>query len=239
MTTPATPSAPTPAAGPNKPAAEGQAPAASPIDERLHGFWKDNGRTILGVCVVALVLYIGNGIWEYWGIQKEAAIEADFAACSTPEKFKAFAAAHPGHTLAGIAELRLADAAYASQRSAEAADGYAKAAADLKATPLGSRAQLGLAMSQIQAGKASEGETALRQLAADLRQFKAVRVEATYQLASLAASAGRPDEVQKLALQAMQIDANSPWAQRAFGLQAKQVAQPPAQPAPAPKPATK
>ena len=84
------------------------------------------------------------------------------------------------------------------------------------------------------------GVAALRELSGDLHQFKAVRAEATYQLASLAASAGRADEVQKLSVQVMQIDPNSSWAQRAFALQARVPAASaaPAQPVASPKPAS-
>jgi hypothetical protein len=50
--------------------------------------------------------------------------------------------------------------------------------------------------------------------------LKGVRVEAAYQLASLASEANNGAEVQKYADQLMAIDPASPWTQRALALRA-------------------
>ena len=239
MTTPATPSDSKPV-GAAAPVEGAQAPAVSPIDEQIHGFWKKNRESILVLCGLLMVFYVGRAAWDSHVASREAAIQAEYAAATAaPEKLEVFAAAHAGHVLAAVAQLQLADFAYAQQRAVAAVDGYSRAAAALKEGPLAARARLGLAMARIQAGQTETGVAALRELSGDLHQFKAVRAEATYQLASLAASAGRADEVQKLSVQVMQIDPNSSWAQRAFALQARvpAAAAAPAQPVASPKPA--
>jgi tetratricopeptide (TPR) repeat protein len=184
-------------------------------------------------CAIVLLGIVGKGGWDYLADEKEAAVGNDYAASTTPDQLRTFAAEHSVSPLAGAADLQLADQAYAAGKAAEAADDYQKALAALPPGPFVARAHLGLAMAQVQAGRTSEGESGLRQLVNDPTQLKAVRAEATYQLASLAAAAGRPDEVRKLSEQIMQLDPSSPWTQRAFGLQARLTAPAaPASPAP-------
>jgi predicted negative regulator of RcsB-dependent stress response len=190
------------------------------LDERLLGLWQQYGQTLLVVVCLVLVFYLGRAGWEYYQAQQEAGVRQEYAAAALPEQLKSFVAAHPTHPLAGVAELQLADEAYAAGRAADAVADYSQAAGILKGGPLAARAQLGLAMAQIQSGQAAEGQAGLQALADDAHQLTVVRAEATYQLASLAASAGHPDEVQKRATQLLQLDPSSPWTQRAFSLQA-------------------
>jgi hypothetical protein len=196
-------------------------PVASPVDEQLHDFWKKNSSFLLIVCGLVLLGYLGKEGWEYFAQQREAGVQAEFAAASSPEKYQAFADAHPDHVLTGVADLRLADFSYAAGRMEAAISSYGKAIEILKTGPLAARARLGLAMAKIQSGEKADGEAGLHELADDTAQFKAIRAEATYQLASLAASAGQGAEVQKLLVQLTQIDPNSPWTQRAYSLQAQ------------------
>jgi hypothetical protein len=81
-------------------------------------------------------------------------------------------------------------------------------------------------MAKIAAGKTAEGETALKSLAGDAAQLKGIRAEASYHLASLAAEAGRADDVKKYSEQVAQIDPSSPWTQRAMTLRASLPATP-------------
>ncbi len=191
------------------------------IDVKLHGFWEKNGKFIGILCVVAALVYVGKAAYDYFADQREAGVQAEYAKAVTVENFKGFIAAHPGHPLSNLATLQIADAVYGANQYAEAANDYAAAIAVLPAGPFASRAQLGLAMAKIQVGQATEGVSLLQKLADDTKQYPAIRLEAMYQLASLAASAGKGDEVQRLAGQLMQLDPNSQWAQRAFGLQAQ------------------
>ncbi len=218
-----TPPSPT---NPKLPAAPSQQPGAenaahSPIDEQLHGFWKKNGQALIVLCGLVLLFYIGRAGWDYFATQKEEGTRKEFAEATTPEKLQAFAVAHPDHVLGGVAQLMVADADSKAGRMTAAISDYNRASDLLKTGPLAARARMGLAMAKIQSGDRTGGEASLHQLADDARQYQAIRAEALYQLASLAASANRGDEVQRLAAQLLQIDPNSPWAQQAFALEAE------------------
>ena len=221
MTTPASPKDPTPAGDDRHLVAVDDTALAPSFEEQLQGFWQKNGKILIGFCVVILVGIVAKGAWEYLEAQKEKEVQQEYAAAATPEKLKAFASAHPDHTLAGVAQMRLADDAYAAGKAAEAVAGYESAKTILKSGPLAARAQLGSAMAKIQGGKTSEGEAALKALAADAAQLKGVRSEAYYQLASLASDGGKADDVKKFTDQLMQFDPASPWMQRAMLLRAK------------------
>lgn len=220
MTTPATPSAPKPAGDDRNLVAVDAHYIAPTLEDKLNLFWKNNGNAILVLCGLVVLGIIGKGGWEYLQGQKELDVEKAYAAAATPEALKAFAAAHAGHALAGITQLRLADDAYAAGKTADALAGYEQALATIKTGPLAARAQLGRALSRAQGGKTAEATADLKQLANDANQFKGARSEAAYQLASLAADANQPDDVQKYSMLLMQIDPTSPWTQRALALRA-------------------
>ena len=220
MPTPATPSAPKNTGDNRTPAAGGETHVALTFEDQLRIYWKKHSGTVTAFVVVALLAIIAKGGWDYFAAQKELDIEKAYAAAGTPEQLKSFAAGHADHVLAGLAQLRLADESYAAGRANDAISGYEAALAAIKSGPLASRARLGLAMAKVLAGKAADGEAALKQLASDSTEAKAARVEAAYQLASLASVAGRPDDVRKYADQVMQIDPASPWMQRALILRA-------------------
>ena len=220
MTTPATPSAPKSSGDDRNFVAVDETYTVLTFEDRLRIFWQKNGKSVITLLIVILVGIVAKGGWEYLQAQKEQDLQREYAAAGTPEKLKAFAAAHAGHSLAGIARLRLADDAYAAGQSADAISGYEEALAALKTGPLASRAKLGLAMAKLQAGKTADGEAALKQLAADTAEGKGVRVEANYHLASLASTAGKADDVKKYSEQILQLDPNSPWTQRVFMLRA-------------------
>ena len=227
MTTPATPSAPKSGDDRNLVAVD-ENYIAPTFEDRLRLFWEKNGTLVLVLCGLVLAGILAKGGWEYLQGQKENEIGRAYAAASTPEQLKAFAAAHAGHSLAGIAQLRMADDAYAAGKSAEALAGYEQAAAAIKTGPLAARAGLGRALSKILAGKSAEGTAELKQLAGNASELKGLRAEATYHLASLAADGGNAAEVQTYSEQLMKIDPSSPWAQRAMALRASLPTPPPA-----------
>jgi hypothetical protein len=195
-------------------------PVPLTFDEKLNQFWRQNRMAVLGLCALVLLAIIGKGLWDMVQTKKEQEIESAYAAAKTPDQLRAFAAAHPTHELAGVAELRVADEAYSNQKPADAAADYDKALATLKDGPLAARAKLGRALANVQAGKSSDGESQLKQIANDTNEFKAIRAEAAYQLASLAAEAQNATDAQKYIDQLNQIDPASPWARRAMALQA-------------------
>jgi hypothetical protein len=228
MTTPATPSSPKPAGDDRNLVAVDENYVAPSFEDKLHTFWAKNSTAVLVLCVAVLLGIVAKYGWDEVQKNRDNEIRADFAAASTSEKLKAFALNHPGHPLAGVAQLQLADEAYTAGKSADAVLGYQTAVPLLKGTPFAGRAQLGLAMAQIQAGKNAEGEAALKALGSDEGQLKGVRAEAIYQLTSIAVTAARADDVKKFSDQLMALDPASPWTQRALAMRATVPVTPPA-----------
>lgn len=226
MSSPITPSSGSPQ---NNPAEINVTPG---FEEKLRLFWEKNSRLILVACAAVLLAIVGRGVLEVMRGQKEQAIAAAYAAAGTSERAKAFAAEHEGHALAGAAHLRLADEAFQAGQYAEALAGYEKAAEALKDWPFAGRIRLGQAMARLHSGQGAAAETALKALADDTTQLKAVRAEAAYHLAVIAAEAGRGEEASRLSEQIMSIDPESVWTQRALMLRARTPVAASAAPAP-------
>lgn len=210
---------PTPAESSQPKSPDGSAaPAYHPdLDEQLHGFWQKHGKTLGFAAAIILAFYLCKAGYEYFRGQHESDVEQEFAAAKTPDQLKAFIGAHPDHKLAGLAELEVADQAYASGQLAAATVAYQQAIPMLKNDPLQARAQIGLAMSQAQSGQGNEGEAALRKIFEDGGQMPVIRAEAGYQLEALEASDGKSQsDLLAIASKLQQIDAGSPWTQRAF-----------------------
>ena len=196
--------------------ADAAAPVVEPgFEVTVQAFWDKNRGFILGMCVLALVAIFARSGWQYYAESHEASVQDDYAkAADVPAKLAAFADANAGHPLAGVAYLKLADDKFSAGDYAGAAAGYQKAAGSIKNEAILGRAKLGAAISQVNGAEAAAGEAALKALSADPAQLKAVRAEASYHLASLAAAAGKADEARKLVEQISRIDATSTWSQR-------------------------
>ena len=214
-------------------------PAAAPVIEpgfevTVQVFWEKNRSFILGACGAALLAILAREGWQYYSVQHEQDVQAEFARIADqPAKLAAFADVNSGHPLAGVAYLKLADGKYSAGDYSGAAAGYSKAAGSLKHEALLGRAKLGVAMSQLSGNDKAAGEAALKALSANSTQLKGVRAEATYHLASLATAAGKTDEVKKLVELISQIEATGSWAQRATLLLASLPAGPVSKVAPA------
>jgi hypothetical protein len=228
MTTPATPSSPTPAGDDRNLVAVDPAMAIT-FEDKVHLFWKKNHKAVYALCALILAGIVGRWAWGQMAESRELKVENAYAAATTPEQLKSFSDANAGHTLGGIAQLRIADEAYKAGKTADAATAYDKAATMLKDGPLAARAKLGRALAKVQAGKAPEGTDELKKLADDAGQNKAVRAEATYHLTSLAVEAGNAADAQKYVEQLGKIDQGSQWLSRAMSMRASM----PATPAPA------
>lgn len=196
---------------------EGATPVYEPAFEAaVQAFWAKNRQGILIVCVVALLAIVGREGWQSYAASREQEVQADYAKIADQTaKLAAFAETHPGHALAGVAWLRLADEKFTAGDYKTATTQYQKAAGSLPNEVLLGRAKLGAAMSQLSGGEQAAGEAALQAISADGTLAKGARAEATYQLTSLAAAAGKADEVKKWAEEVSKIDAASSWAQRA------------------------
>lgn len=221
MTTPANPSSPKAAGDDRKLVSVDETYIAPSFEDKMHLFWQKNGTAVLVLCGLVVVGILAKGGWDYLQGQKELDVEKAYAAATTSDQLKTFAAANSDHSLAGIALLRLADEAYTAGKSADAIAGYDKALSALKTGPLAARAQLGRALAKAQAGKTADAVTDLKQIAGDTNLFKGLRAEAVYNLTSLSAEAGNGADVQKYSDQLMQLDAAGPWTQRALMLRAK------------------
>ncbi|MFY9926209.1 MAG: tetratricopeptide repeat protein [Opitutaceae bacterium] len=199
--------------------------------EALRRTWETYGNMIYLVCGVILLAILAKGGWDYLNRQKELGIQNEFALCVTPDSFRSFASNHPGHPLAGAAEVMVADNSYASGKYGDAVSAYSAAIPDLPQGPVLARARLGLAMSMALSGRVSDAEASLRQIINDATLSASVRCEAGYHLAVMSVAAGRGADVQKLAEQVMQIDPESPFAERTFALRSSTPEAPAAAPA--------
>jgi len=203
------------------PPADQSPQATTPVYEpafetAIHAFWIRNRQGMLVMVVTALLAIVGTYTWQSIAAGRESDVQAEYAKVSDqPAKLEGFASAHAGHALAGVAWLRLADEKFSAGDFKTAAADYQKATGSLKNDALLGRARLGAAMSQFNGGDVAGGSAALKAVSTDPTLAKGARSEAAYQLVSLAAEAGRADEVKKLAEEVSKIDATSSWAQRA------------------------
>jgi predicted negative regulator of RcsB-dependent stress response len=196
---------------------EGAAPVYEPAFETaVHAFWARNRQGILILCIVALLAIVGREGWQAYAARREQDVQAEYAKIADQTaKLSVFAEAHPGHALAGVAWLRLADEKFTAGDYKTAVTQYQKATGSLQNEVLLGRAKLGAAISQLNSGDQAAGEAALKAVSVDAALAKGVRAEAAYHLTSLAAAAGKADEVKKLADEVSKIDAAGIWAQRA------------------------
>jgi predicted negative regulator of RcsB-dependent stress response len=189
------------------------------FEATVHAFWTENRNLVLLACAAALLAIVGREGWQYFSALREKGVQEDYAAVADkPEKLATFAEEHAGHALAGVASLRLADQKFETADYKQAAAFYTKAAVSLKNDVLLGRARLGAAVSQINSGDKAAGEAGLKAVGADQSLLKTVRAEAIYHLASLAADAGKTDEVKKLVEEVGKIDLGGAWSQRAVVL---------------------
>lgn len=207
-----------PSANPSSPHAD---PAAAPAAElsfegKVHAFWAKNQRFVYLLCGAVLVAIVAREGWQYFAAMRERNLRQEYAQISDkPDKLAAFADAHTGHPLAGVAYLQVADRKFESADYKGAAALYDKAAGNLKNAELLGRAKLGAAFSLLSGGDAAGGESALKKVGENQALSKAIRAEAAFHLASLALEAGKPDDVRKLVEEISKIDLGGPWSQRA------------------------
>jgi Uncharacterized protein conserved in bacteria len=191
---------------------------APTLEDKLLIFWEKNGRSVIAVVVLVAVGLIARWGFQVFAENRERAIAAEYAAANDSVALKAFAESQPTAALSGVAYLRLADEAYAEGRFAAAQADYDSAKKILGNNILGDRARLGSAISQIQAGDAAGGKTALEALANDVSYLGTLRGEAAFHLAVLAREAGQPAEARKWVELTLSADPTGLWAQRAMQL---------------------
>lgn len=194
--------------------------AAPDLEENVRLFLEKNRSSIVAVAVVVVLAILGRHGLQWMDASKVTAEREAFAAVSTDEERKAFAAEHSDSLLGGVALLQVADNAYSEGRFADAISGYDAAAEAVGDNVLAGRIGLGRAMSQIESGDTAGGESGLRTIADDLAAPSAVRSEAAYHLATIASANSDAEGLAKLVTQINAINPASSWAQRVSILQA-------------------
>ena len=188
------------------------------IDEPLHGFGRRTAQALIVLCGLVLLFYIGRAGWDYIAGAEGRGHAAGLSPPHDPEQVEGLCRRPPGPLPGGVAELQLADEAYAAGGWRTPPRRLHPGHALLKTGPLAARAQLGLAMAKIQSAVGPRVRRRCSQLADDTHQLRPSGRRPPTSLASLAASAGRADEVQKLGAQLMQMDPQQPLG--AAGLRA-------------------
>ncbi|MDD3179302.1 MAG: tetratricopeptide repeat protein [Opitutaceae bacterium] len=198
------------------PAKEATSVGVLGFEEKIHKFWRENRQQVLFLCAAVLLAIVVKEGWQYFSAMRERDLQEQFAASvSSPAKLAAFADGHSSHALGGVAYLTLADQKFESGDFKQAVVFYQKAGGVLENKALNGRARLGEAMSSLNVGDRAAGEAGLKAVAGDPTLLKATRSEAAYHLASLAADAGKVDEVKKQVEEIGRIDPASMWSQRA------------------------
>lgn len=190
------------------------------FEDRIQLFWEKNSKVVITAIIVVALVIIARGVLNTLAEQRELATQADYAAATDNDALKAFIASHEGHTLAGVASLRLADEAYAAGDYTAATTLYNQASSALGDSLPAGRARLGAAVSTIQAGQTAEGEAALALVADETGSPDAIRAQAAYHLAVTARAAGNTAEAARRAEQVTVLAADGIWSQQAMRLRA-------------------
>lgn len=208
---------------------------APTLEDKLLIFWEKNGRTVIALLVIVAVAIVARWGFALFAENRERAVAADYSAASDSTALKSFADAHPSAALAGVAHLRLADEAYVAGKFSAAQADYDAAAKVLAGQPLGDRARLGSALSQLQAGDGAGAKSALEGLAGNTSFPRTLRGEAAFHLAMLARDAGQIADAHKWVELVLSVDPSGLWAQRSMQLRSSLPAAPaPVASAPAP-----
>jgi hypothetical protein len=233
--TDSSPATPKPAKDDDRNLVAAENAAAPTVEDRLLVFWKNYRSALVWAIGAALLLIVAREGWGLYRDHQDTTARTAFGAAETPEQKAAFAAAHPGHPLAALALLAVADDAFAKDDFATAATRYNEAAAASTEPLLAARARLGEGIATIRAGSGPKGAGILQALAKDAAVSEPLRCEAWLHLAATALAEGDHAEARD-ALD--QLTATSPtgiWTGRADFLRSQLPPEPePAPAAPAP-----
>ncbi|AHF91286.1 hypothetical protein OPIT5_14785 [Opitutaceae bacterium TAV5] len=195
---------------------------AASFEDKLRIFWGKYSRVVLALVTLAVLLVVGRGVMAHLAARHDEAVQDAYnAATGDDAALRAFASENSRHVLGAVANLEVADAAYARADYTAALAAYNEAVTTLAGTPFAARARLGAAMSQVLGGQAEAGRAALRQITDEISFPAPVRAEAAYHLAVLLREAGQNEDAAKLADQIFSIAPSSMWAQRGLMLKAQ------------------
>lgn len=194
---------------------------AASFEDRAYLFWKKYRNVVLGVALGILAAVLAFQVVRLLQARKEAEIGAAFAAATTAEAKRAFARAHPGHPLAGVALLAVADDSYAQARFGEAASEYAAALEMLEEPLLRGRARVGRGMALLASDQTGQGEEVLLALANDTKALMAFRTQAYYELAAHYAGRGDHAKARETIDRLKALDPEGYWANVASALRSR------------------
>jgi hypothetical protein len=188
---------------------------APTLEDRLQIFWSRHSGKVWALTGIVTVVLVGRYAFETYAAYRERQVQADYAAATTTAQLQAFVQTHSTAILAGVAQLRLADEAYAAGNYAAACEAYTAAAPLLADNPLAARARLGAAFAPLQAGNTATAKPALEALANDTALARAYRAEAAYHLAVVARDAGQAADATRWIELVTTVEPQGAWANRA------------------------
>lgn len=172
-------------------------------EDRLWLFWERNKGVIVKAATAVVVGILGYLAFFFWNESQREALGEEFTACQDEAARRAFAARHPGETLAAIALTDVADDLKRAGKFADAAKAYDEAnrlsglAGKAPAiAALGTRARLYAALCRLEAGEAG-ADKAIAAVADDVNAPETLRGFAMLTLANLAVAKGDSAEAAK------------------------------------------
>ena len=165
------------------------------VEDKLWLFWQRHQTTIVRGTTSVLVGIIGFIGFHFWQEARGVSLGESYVACQDDNARRAFAAAHPGESLAGVALLEVADNLRRDNKLAEAAQAYDEAVAHLKDAEipaqkaLAVRAKLYAALTKVDLGQVG-AESGLVAVAEDNTAPETLRGYAMIVLANNALTKG-------------------------------------------------
>ncbi len=195
--------------------------AELPPEERIKVWWERNRVALALGAIVALVIVVGfQGI----RLQREAfdrKVQEAWLEIADAEERLAFAERYGSHPLGGIAWLKIGDAAYAESNFEEAQIAYEKANTALVEPVFQGRARIGAAISSLKNGDRERARLALEQLAGDPEMFDALRAEAAFHRAILAAEDKDVETFERYRQMLMSLQYTQGWINRLESVEAQ------------------
>ncbi len=194
-------------------------PPDADVEERFNKFWEKNGIGIFIAIALGAIIVLGYQISTYVGEQREAGVREAYMAASSSVEQISFAEEYAKHPLAGVTWMELAEAVYTEEDFGQALAYYQRAVDVLQGNPLGDRARLGVAMSQLMLGQTEDARLGLEILAEDRMALDVTRAEAAYHLAVVYWEAGNSEGMREALDRIFELGDASMWAFRAQMLQ--------------------
>lgn len=167
------------------------------FDDKVWLYWTRNKKSIITSIVLAFAIIIGVQSWKLYKASQERELAQAYASVSNDKQLAEFAKEYAGTTLAGVALLQSADAAYSDGKFAEAQKLYGDSKAELESTILYGRALLGEATCAYALDKAKGMD--LLKIAYNTASLNPVyKAQAGYMLALALKEQNKSDEAKKI-----------------------------------------